>query len=85
MGNFKGFTGSLLPGTHEGHDPALNKDVPLPPWAEQILGLVEVSVEYEEEVPPGDRDLDWHTVEEEVMGQQLDIDMDLIVQLVENL
>jgi hypothetical protein len=83
-GNLKGFTGSLLPGTREGRDPALNEDVPLPPWAEQILGLVEVSVEYEEEAPPGDRDLDWHTVEE-VVGRQLDIDMDLVVQLVENL
>ena len=80
----KGFTGSLLLGTHEGRDPALNEDVPLPPWAEQILGLVEVSVEYKEEVPPGDRDLDRHTVEE-VVGRQLDIDMDLIVQLVENI
>ena len=86
----KGFTGSLLPGTREGRDPALNEGVPLPAGAEQVLGIVEVSIECEEvqnreeDVPHGDGDLDSPVVED-VVDQRLDVNADLIVQLMENL
>jgi hypothetical protein len=89
-GCLKGFTGSLLPGTREGRDPALNKGVLLPAWAEQVLGIIEVSVECEElrngeeDVPHGDGDLDSPVVED-VVDQQLHVNADLIVQLMENL
>lgn len=70
----KGFTGSLLPGSREGRNPHLNDNVPLPPWAE-VLGLVEVTTEYEE--PEGEDD--------ELPPRELDVDTDLVIQLMERI
>jgi hypothetical protein len=65
----KGATGILLPGVREGCD-SLSDVGGLPPWAEDIFGLVE---RYEE--------MD----EDEELPREVATDLDLVVQLVENI
>jgi hypothetical protein len=67
----KGFTGTLLPGVWKGQD-SFSDAGGLPPWAGDVLGLVET---YE--------DLETHTNEE--LPREVVTDADLILQLLENI
>ncbi|KAF8223503.1 hypothetical protein L208DRAFT_1316398 [Tricholoma matsutake] len=65
----KGFTGILLPGVREGCD-SLSDAGGLPPWAEDIFGLVERYGEMHED---------------EELLREVAADLDLVLQLVKNI
>jgi hypothetical protein len=71
----KGFTGSLFPGSREGLDPNMDSGVPLPPWAQGVLGLTEVTLEYDEE--DGE--------DGEPLPRELDINTDSVIQFMEHI
>ena len=84
----KGFTGTLLPGSREGHDPNLNCSVPLPLWADvlrlvEVPGAVVVDASGREELDSGRMDsLD---NDDGTLPHELDVNTDLVIQLMEHI
>lgn len=75
----KGFSGNLLPGSREGHNPNLNNSIPLPQWV-SILGLPQDNVKIYAigtELPVDDDD--------EPLPHELDVNTDLVIQLMEHI
>ncbi|KAJ6573764.1 hypothetical protein DFH09DRAFT_1311848 [Mycena vulgaris] len=66
-----GFSGSLFPGLRLERDPALNSDIPLPPWASDTLGLFEVAVDDDEDA--------------EMARELVGVDDEMMAQLMENM
>ena len=53
----------------------MNSGVPLPPWAQGVLGLTEITLEYDEE--DGE--------DGELLPQELDINTDSVIQFMEHI
>lgn len=66
------FTGSLLPGEREGHEAGLSDDAPLPTWAVDTLGLMQVIIDYEEGNDAQDTAREFNDVDDDLLEHVMD-------------
>ncbi|KAJ7318180.1 hypothetical protein DFH08DRAFT_714989 [Mycena albidolilacea] len=82
-----GFSGTIFPGQREDRDPDRGEGIPPPYWLASELGVVVVSVEYEEGMDPGPDSSPTNDDDDsaEVVIRELDVEEDDIVQLMDHL
>ncbi|KAJ6617355.1 hypothetical protein B0H10DRAFT_2434508 [Mycena sp. CBHHK59/15] len=81
----KGFSGSLFPRQRLGRDPNLAEGVPPPPWLSGVLGVTQMTVEYEE-VQEIDVEPDYDERDEtDLVIRELEIDEDSLAEFMDRL